>query len=205
MTLDTWTIYVLTVLLLMSTPGPSQLLMLSSSMANGFRRSLLTGAGDLTANMLQMLAAGAGLGALILASETTFMVIKWVGVGYLVFIGLQELRQAGIQRIQTRGLASARELWLQGFITSAANPKAVLFFAALFPQFIHSGAPFWPQFLILSGTYIALDAAFLSAYGYGASRFVGVFKGAAGIWLDRAAGTFLIAAAVLLGLKSPDR
>ena len=68
MTFETWAIYVLTVLALMSTPGPSQLLMLSNSGAHGFGRALSTAAGDLTANALQMLAAGLGLAAIIAAS-----------------------------------------------------------------------------------------------------------------------------------------
>ena len=65
MTTETWLLYVTTTLVFMSTPGPSHLLMLSTSMANGFRRSLATAAGDLTANALQMLAAGLGLAALM--------------------------------------------------------------------------------------------------------------------------------------------
>ncbi len=95
MTIETWLTYVAAVLLLMSTPGPSQLLMMSNSMANGFRRSLATAAGDLTANSLQMLAAGVGLGAIVLASERAFLAIKWLGVAYLVWMGISKIRNAG--------------------------------------------------------------------------------------------------------------
>ncbi|MEX0284705.1 MAG: LysE family translocator [Paracoccaceae bacterium] len=205
MTLDIWTLYVITVLALMSTPGPSQLLMLSNSGTHGFYRSLATAAGDLTANALQMLAAGLGLAALIATSATALSVIKWAGVAYLIWLGLRMIRKASANdpaQGESRPATSLRTLWMQGFITSAANPKAVVFFAALFPQFISADAPFWPQFLILSATYIIMDGAFLSAYGAGASWIARKFKGTARVWIERAGGGFMILAAVLLGMKS---
>ena len=94
MTLDTWTLYVATVLALMSTPGPSQLLMLSNSATHGFRRALFTAAGDLSANALQMLAAGLGLAAIIAASGAALTVIKWAGVVYLIWLGVRMILRA---------------------------------------------------------------------------------------------------------------
>lgn len=208
MNVETWTIYALTVLALMSTPGPSQLLMLSNSGVHGFRRSLSTAAGDLTANAFQMLAAGLGLAAIIAASATALTVIKWAGVTYLIWLGLRMIRRAKPDDPVTstqRERASLRTLWLQGFLTSAANPKAVVFFAALFPQFITPDAEFWPQFLILSVTYIVMDGLFLSAYGLGANWVVKRFKGDARVWVERLGGSFMIGAALLLGLKSISR
>lgn len=208
MPFETWTLYVLTVLALMSTPGPSQLLMLTNSGLHGFQRSLSTAAGDLTANALQMLAAGLGLAAVIAASATALAVIKWAGVAYLIWLGIRMIRRAKpdapSQPDQT-ATASLKTLWLQGFLTSAANPKAVVFFAALFPQFISPDLAFWPQFLILSVTYIAMDGLFLCAYGLGASWIVQRFKGSARVWIERIGGGFMIGAAVLLGLKSISR
>ncbi|MEM9250374.1 MAG: LysE family translocator [Pseudomonadota bacterium] len=208
MTPDTWTLYVLTVLALMSTPGPSQLLMLSNSGVHGFRRSLATAAGDLSANAAQMLAAGLGLAALLAASATALSAIKWAGVAYLVWLGLRMIRRAGVSgggATAQRARASLKALWMQGFLTSAANPKAVVFFAALFPQFIAADAAFWPQFLILSATYIVMDGLFLSAYGLGSSWIVARFRGEARVWVERIGGGFMIGAAVLLGLKSLSR
>ena len=205
MTLEIWTLYVVTVLALMSTPGPSQLLMLSNSGAHGFRRALSTAAGDLSANALQMLAAGLGLAAIIAASGAALAVIKWAGVAYLIWLGIRMIRRAkpddpGLN--VSRPTVSLRNLWMQGFLTSAANPKAVVFFAALFPQFISSDSAFWPQFLVLSATYIALDGFFLSAYGFSASWIAARFKGTARVWIERIGGSFMIGAAVLLGLKT---
>lgn len=208
MPIETWTIYVLTVLALMSTPGPSQLLMLTNSGVHGFGRSLATAAGDLTANALQMLAAGLGLAVLIAASATSLAVIKWAGVGYLIWLGVRMIRHAkpdGTKEPGQRKPVSLKTLWLQGFMTSAANPKAVVFFAALFPQFISNEAPFWPQFIILSATYIVLDGLFLSVYGFGASWVVKRFKGGARVWIERIGGGFMIGAALLLGLKTISR
>lgn len=205
MTFETWTLYVATVLALMSTPGPSQLLMLSNSGAHGFQRAVFTAWGDLTANALQMLAAGLGLAAVIAASGVALSLIKWAGVAYLLWLGLRMIRRANPDDphlTATRPTVSLRSLWMQGFLTSAANPKAVVFFAALFPQFISADAAFWPQFLILSATYIALDGMFLSAYGLSASWIATRFKGAARVWIERLGGGFMIGAAVLLGLKS---
>lgn len=208
MSFETWTLYVLTVLALMSTPGPSQLLMLTNSGVHGFHRSLATAAGDLTANALQMLAAGLGLAAIIAASATALTIIKWVGVAYLIWLGVRMIRRAKPDETAAQGQpkqTSLKTLWLQGFLTSAANPKAVVFFAALFPQFITADAPFWPQFLILSATYVVMDGLFLSAYGLGSTWIVKRFKGNARVWVERIGGSFMIGAAVLLGLKSISR
>ncbi|MEL6169871.1 MAG: LysE family translocator [Pseudomonadota bacterium] len=205
---ETWTLYVLTVIALMSTPGPSQLLMLTNSGVHGFRRSIATAAGDLSANALQMLAAGLGLATLLAASATALTVIKWAGVAYLVWLGIRMIRRAKPDNPvepEHRNMASLRTLWMQGFLTSAANPKAVVFFAALFPQFIAADAAFWPQFLILSATYIVLDGMFLSAYGVGSSWVARRFRGRARVWIERIGGGFMIGAAVLLGLKSMSR
>ena len=205
MTIEVWGIYVATVLVLMSTPGPSQLLMLSNSIKNGFRRSVFTALGDLTANFLQMLAASLGLAVLIASSLYALTIIKWLGVVYLIWLGWQMIRKAvagnTVGEVPEKE-ASLGSLWLQGFMTSAANPKAVVFFAALFPQFISSDAQFWPQFAILSATYIAIDACFLSAYGLGASWVARKLRGNARAWVERIGGSFIIGAAVLLGLRT---
>ncbi len=206
MSIELWLIYAATVAALMSTPGPSHLLMLSNSLAHGFRRSLATAAGDLTANMAQMLFAGFGLAALLMQFENALFYIKWAGVFYLAFMGIQMMLAK--EKLTGSGAApktSRRKLWLQGFITSASNPKAVIFFAALFPQFISSSAPFWPQFLILSATYIAMDAFMLSLYGAGAdwiaARVTPHMQGR----LKKIGGGFMVGAAVLLGLKPVER
>jgi len=152
-----------------------------------------------------MLASGLGLAAIIAASGQALLIIKWLGVCYLIWLGLKMIRQAATgsaAQLNERKSATLKTLWLQGFITSAANPKAVVFFAALFPQIIQGDQDFWPQFLILSVTYIVIDGSFLSAYGKSASWVADKFKGSAKAWIERGGGTFMILAAILLSIKT---
>ncbi len=202
--IETWTIYVAAVLAMMSTPGPSQLLMLSNSATHGFKRSLATVAGDLMANSLQMLAAGLGLAALLSVYGQALMIIKWLGVAYLIWLGVRMIRRAGQSSTDsaTATKTSLRTLWLQGFITSSPNPKAIVFFAALFPQFISAERPFWVQFAALSVTYLLIDGLFLSAYGIGANWIATRYAGSARARIERVGGGFIVGAAVLLGLKT---
>ena len=206
MSLQGWLIYVAAVLALMSTPGPSHLLMLSNSAAHGYRRSLATLAGDLTANVLQMLAAGLGLAAALATSVQALLIVKWLGAAYLIWLGVRMIRGAAFGNVTAsgNGHASRRALYLQGFITSATNPKAIVFFAALFPQFISVDEPFWPQFVVLSLTYISFDGLILSLYGIGAGWISTQLKGPTRIWIGRIGGSLVIAAAVLLALKTID-
>ncbi len=204
MTLDIWLLYVATLLAFMATPGPSHLLMLSNSMRFGFRPSLATAAGDLMANSIQMLAAGLGLAAIIISTQNALTIIKWVGTAYLFWMGVQLWRKSrrGVGLKTGKSTISLKTLWLQGFLTSLANPKAIVFFAALFPQFISSQQPFAIQFLTLSLTYIVVDGLFLSTYGATAGWIGARLKGNSQHILDRVGGSFLIGAALLLGLKT---
>jgi len=98
--------------------------------------------------------------------------------------------------------ASLQTLCGQGFLPSAADPKAVVFFAALFPQFIDPNTPFLPQFLALSITYLIVDGTFLASYGFSASWLASKLKGSATAMVHRIGSVFLIGAAVMLGLKT---
>ncbi len=206
MTTETWFLYVGTVLVFMSTPGPSHLLMLSVSMSNGFQRSLATAAGDLTANAIQIVLAGLGLAAVVIASRHGFTIIKWAGVLYLVWIGLRQIIASFRREGDSTAAAgiSLKQLWLRGFVTSAANPKAVVFFAALFPQFLNPQYPLAPQIAILGVTYIFIDGCFLAAYGKGASWIAEKLRDRHKAWVGRASGTGMILAAILLGLRDNE-
>lgn len=205
MSAEIWATYVITVLILMSTPGPSQLLMLSNSLSHGFSRSVYTAAGDLSANFFQMLIASVGLVGLIASSQGFFTGVKWIGVVYLVYLGLKQLFSKVSMVIGAkRESRSIRSLYWQGFITSAANPKAVIFFAALFPQFINPEENLWLQFVVLSSTYLIIDGVFLCGYGKFADwisiKALPTFKN----YLNKLSGVFLIVAAVLLGVKETE-
>ncbi len=204
MSIEIWLVYLATVFAFMSTPGPSHLLMLSNSLSNGFVRSTATAVGDLSANFLQMIAASLGLATLLGSSQSFFVGIKWLGVLYLAFLGARLIFSSHAMPV-TSVQRPLKSLYWQGFITSAANPKAVLFFAALFPQFLSPDQPLLPQFLILSATYLAVDGAFLCFYG----KFAEVFRERVlegyGRFLNILSGSLFLAAAVLLGLKDFER
>jgi threonine/homoserine/homoserine lactone efflux protein len=164
-------------------------------------------AGDLTANSLQMAAAAVGLGAIITNSASAFTVVKWAGVAYLAWMGISHLRHArqGLAQPGGNGVRSPWSRYAQGFVTSASNPKAIVFFAALFPQFVDPTAAVVPvgvQFLILGVVFLVIDG--LSVFLYAATA------GRLSMWLSkkgrvtaqrRFTGLALIGAAGLLALK----
>ena len=201
MTLETYLAYLATVAVFFATPpGPSQILMMSNSLRHGLKRSLSTAAGDLTANSLQMTAAAFGLASAIAASADLLTVIKWLGVAYLVWVGVRTFCAAPAPLDRAAAAVPRGRLFRQGFLTSAANPKAVFFFAALFPQFIDPAAAILPQLLILGGTYLLVDGVILCLMGGAADRLMGGLRARTRL-LNRVSGGMMIAAAGLLGLK----
>ena len=122
-------------------------------------------------------------------------------MAYLLYLGLKLIFGKPTSRAGKPVKASAQALYWRGFVTSAANPKAVIFFAALFPQFIDPALALAPQFIILSLTYLSIDALFLGCYGKFADVVAQKLKPSAQHTLNKLSGGFLIGAAVLLGLK----
>ena len=231
MTAETYLAYLVTCAVFFATPpGPSQLLMIANSLQHGLKPSLATLAGDLSANAVQMSAAAFGLAALLASSATALEVVKWAGVAYLAWMGVILWRRPPADSPTTRGTygdtntgtyasmnggrnggrnggagAGCGRLYRQGFLTSAANPKAVFFFAALFPQFLDPGAPLLPQLLILGGTYLAIDGTLLLAYGALAARLRQRIRAGLARWLNKLSGGLMIAAAALLSLRDVER
>ena len=202
MSFELWLSYVTTVVLLMSTPGPSHLLMLSNSLSCGFPRSMSTAVGDLSANFLQMLAAALGLATLIQSSRSAFLIIKWCGVTYLVFLGIRLWTRTTDVTLERPIRRSVTSLYLEGFVTSAANPKAVIFFAALFPLFIDLSRPMLSQFTILSATYLLIDLTFLTFYGKAAAGLRKYTRSKGYRIVQRLSALLLVIAAIVLGTKS---
>lgn len=206
MSWESYSLYLAAIAVFFATPpDTSQLLMVSNSLRHGVRRSLATVCGDLTANALQMTAAAFGIATAIAASARAFELIKWVGVAYLVWIGLKLFlsQPQEIARSHDKVDVLVR-LFRQGFVTSSTNPYAVMFFAALFPQFIDPSSPIWPQLLILGGTYLIVDGAILVLWGLFAVRAYERFRGLAVGWVNRVSGTLMMIAAVLLAWMGPE-
>ena len=201
MTIETYLTYLGVVFLFFAhPPGPSQLLFIGGSMQHGLKRALPIMAGDLSANAIQIIIAGFGLVGLIALSASAFTAIKWAGVAYLIWIGIRMIRDA----TRTRTIKEAPRrgvLFRRGFMTSAANPYAVVFFAALFPQFIDPSLPVAPQVAILGLTYLVIDGAILIAMGATATRLVAALGSTFQKWLGILSGLGLIAAALAIGLR----
>ena len=122
MNFDTWLLYVGTVLIFMISPGPSHQLMISVGITNGFKKSLATAAGDLSANAIQIVLAGFGLAALITSSRYGFVLIKWTGVAYLIWVGFKTIRASFSKRSNTPTSMAPLTYFLTRSILSASSP-----------------------------------------------------------------------------------
>ena len=203
MSIETYLAYLATVLLFFAhPPGPSQLLYMARSMEHGAGKALPTVAGDLSANAIQIAIAGFGLVGLIHLSADFFLAVKWLGVAYLVWMGIKVIRDSSKTRAVPKPV-SGNTMFFQGFITSAANPYAVVFFASLFPLFINPAADVAFQVAVLGGTYLIVDGLILLAMGATASRLVSALGSRFAVWTGRISGVFLIIAAILLSFKEP--
>lgn len=200
MSVETYLVYLGVIAVFFATrPDTSQLLIISNSLRHGLRRSLATVAGDLSANIVQMTAAAFGLTALVATSASALSIVKWLGAAYLLWIGLQLiLSKPGHKKPE---VAKSGQLFRQGFVTSAANPYAVVFFGALFPQFIDASQPVLPQLFILGVTYLVVDGAILVLWGWAALRTLGRIKTVGHVWITRISGLLMVGAAILLGSK----
>ena len=203
MTIETYLLYLAALGVFFATPpDTSQLLVIANSARHGLKKCGWTIAGDLTANGLQMTAAAFGIAAVIAASAEAFQIVKWLGVAYLAWIGLRLIlsKSKGSEAAADRA-GSPRRLFQQGFITSSANPFAVMFFAALFPQFIDPSLVTLPQLAVLGGTYLLVDAVILLAWGWLAVRAAARIRTHSFGLVNRVCGTLMLGAAILLASK----
>jgi homoserine/homoserine lactone efflux protein len=196
-------VFAVTEFLLSLTPGPAVFLVVSQGIKVGFKPSVRGTLGILTGNAIYFALSALGLGALLTTSAALFQAIKYIGAAYLVFIGIKmlisrsEVAQADGQAVPLN--RSLRLFW-QGLITQLSNPKAIVFFTALLPQFIATNTDMFPQFLLLGVVSIAVEFPVLLAYGWMAERGGEFIPERFTSLPDRIAGVFLIGAG--LGLAS---
>lgn len=194
--------FLLTAVLLTATPGPDNLMVLSMGISGGRRAGIAFGLGCAVGCLSHTVLAVVGVSALLVASPTAFMLLKWAGGAYLLWLGVQALKKAGTGQLPARAAAnkSVRSLFLQGIIANAINPKVVLFFLSFLPQFVNEAQGHVEWQLGLLGVLFSLQAAILfGVLGY-FSGAIGAWlshRPAAGRWLDRAAGAIFVA----LGLR----
>lgn len=203
MSLKLFAVFAITEFFLSLTPGPAVLLVISQGMRNGFKQSLSGAMGILAGNAIYFALSAFGLGALLLASATLFQFIKWIGAAYLILIGAKMLlakarRQDAAAHLRVAQKRTAR-LFSEGLFTQLSNPKAIIFFSALLPQFVTANDQVPEQLAILGVISIIVEFPVLLLYGWAAEKSSRlIFHGRFSALLDRIAGAFLIGAGVSL-------
>jgi threonine/homoserine/homoserine lactone efflux protein len=210
MFLSTWLIYVAVALAAIFCPGPAVFLAISNSVTFGWRRVGFSSLGNMLGLLVISSLAMAGLGALLKADLAVFTGVKLVGAGYLIWLGLRQWRAQA--SVFNRGEAAAgpggersnRQIFFQGLLIALTNPKAILFFTALFPQFIRSDRALAPQFLILTSTFMGLSFLTLMLYGFVANAARAWFAdGNRSAWFNRCTGSiFLVLGIGVLRLRA---
>ena len=190
-------------------PGPAVLLSLRNGATLGARSVLWSALGNICGVCCLSIAAMLGLGVILKSSALLFSAIKLAGAAYLFYVGVRHLLgHAVVVTTQNEQDADsvatpAHLLYREGFLIAATNPKAVLFFTALFPQFIDAKAPVLPQFLILTGIFMAISYVSHLGYAMIASRAKGaLLRPFFATWLNRIIGAaFVFFGALLLVLR----
>ncbi|MSP42745.1 MAG: LysE family translocator, partial [Alphaproteobacteria bacterium] len=158
MDLTNWVLFALTETALAFTPGPAVIYVFSQGFARGMRPALAADAGIITGNIIYFTLYALGLGALILASHNLFLVIKWVGILYLLWIGAGMLFAPSIEiSPQQIDRTSHGRIFSGGIMVQLANPKNLLCFLVIFPPFIDPGGNVPVQFLILGVTSVVIE------------------------------------------------
>lgn len=166
---NTYLIFLVTTAVVCLTPGPAALLIVTQGISNGYRRSYWAIAGIALANALYFALSATGIAALIVASGTLFSLIKWAGVAYLFYLGIAAMRSKASALTVTadpgQAVRGPRAFW-QAVVVELSNPKALLYFVALLPQFVDPGRSVGLQMLAFGATTVALDLMAYSLYAW---------------------------------------
>jgi homoserine/homoserine lactone efflux protein len=159
---------------LIAIPGPNVAVIVATGAAHGPRAALTVVAGTSLAQIAQIALVVVGLTALLETFSWAFTVIKWAGIGYLVWLGVSSLRTnvAGKDAVPVAG-----KLFLRGAATALANPKTMMFHAAFLPLFVNPALPSGPQLWILASVFILLATLLDGLYALGAGALSRVFTG----------------------------
>lgn len=204
MSYPVWLGFLAASILIAVSPGPGAAISMSTGLRYGYPAALRAIFGLQCALLCQLAVVAGGLGALLATSSTAFHVVKLVGAGYLIWLGIQKWRTADAGVAESAqaadGTATVPDgLFLQGLLVNLTNPKAVVFIAALVPQFLDPARSQWLQFVVIGGTMCSIDIIVMSCYALLASHlshwlrdapalrlqnrlFGGIFVGA-GLWL----------------------
>ena len=185
-------------------PGAGAVAAMSAGLNHGFRRSFFTIMGLILGIWTQVIVVGAGLGALVAASSTAFSVVKWLGVAYLIWLGISQWRAPArplVAQADGAVLVSRRSMVLKAWMINAVNPKGTVFLLAVVPQFMMLSQPLLPQYLIIAATLGFTDLVVMTGYSARAARVLGALKSPTHIRaLNRTFGSFFVMAGTLLAL-----
>ncbi len=194
--------FVLATIVMIVIPGPSVMLTVAHSMAFGLRRALVTLAGIVCGISVQLAVTLIGMTSFMLLLADWFELLRWAGVAYLVYLGLQQWRAAPEQSQPAPGAGrSGRSLFAQGFLVTVTNPKSMVFLAAFFPQFVDPAAPLGPQLVAMSVAFVAIAYVFTGLWCLPAARLGRWLSGRRRVlWRNRITGSLFIGAGLGLAL-----
>ena len=175
MALDMWLAFVVAAILIAISPGAGAIQAMATGMTHGVRRGYWSIAGMEVGLMLQLALVAIGLGAAVASSVVAFNVVKWIGVLYLVYLAVRQWRSVTTDlraKIGTTVDGGRLGLLTRGFLVNATNPKSLVFFLAVLPQFVVPTAPLLPQYLAIGTTMVAVDLVVMGLYTGLAVRLV---------------------------------
>lgn len=200
-------LFILAGWLLNVTPGPDTALIVARSTQLGFKGGAAACFGVAAGCMLHIVAAALGISALIAASATAFGIVKFLGAGYLIYIGIRMMltRRTGDDAAPAGSKAplSLAKVFQQGFITNALNPKVALFFLAFLPQFIDNNAPSTALAFVFLGVVFNINGTVWNlGVAYATARAAATMRGAKTFqrWIDGTIGALFVAFGVKLAL-----
>lgn len=209
MDISRWLVYAAVALVSILSPGPATLLAISNSVMFGLRRVMFSSLGNVIGVLLVSSITMAGLGAVLKSSALLFATLKIIGAGYLIYLGFRQWRSkvnvfTHAEEISSQPRRTNGQLFTQGVMLAVTNPKAILFFTALFPQFLDSDRSLLPQFAILTGTFMLFSFFSLMTYGLLARTTRSWFSIARhAAWFNRVSGgLFMLLGVGLLRLKN---
>jgi threonine/homoserine/homoserine lactone efflux protein len=164
--LQLWLAYAAAATVLIVIPGPTTLMVTGHAMSSGSRVALASLIGVALGDIVAMTASVLGFGAVLAASAEAFMILKWLGAAYLIYLGVK-LWLAPAAAMEVTAAERARSMpraIVQSFSVTVLNPKGILFFAAFMPQFIDPKLPTLPQVLLLGATFVAIAVMVQTGY-----------------------------------------
>ncbi len=197
---DLYLAFIAATALLMIIPGPNVALIVANSVAHGTRYGLLTVAATSTAVVIHLALTVLGATAVLDVLSASFDWLRWLGVAYLVWLGVATWRAPLADLTRTAPQArSARVIYARGFLVGLTNPKTILFYGAFFPQFIAPGPAAGDQLLLLAVTFLAVALLFDSGWAILAGRLRALLSLHARL-RNRVSGGLLVGAGVGLAL-----